>query len=79
MTFSVEQNVLQFDVAVNDAILKCAKKMLWVFDKRSFYISYLVQVFQSEDNFANVDPDLVFREFFPLVQVGEQFTSINVI
>ena len=39
----------------------------------------LVQVFQSQNDFSDVNPDFVFGKLFPLVEMGEQFASIDVI
>lgn len=36
-------------------------------------------MFQGQDYFANVDPDLVLREFLTLIEMGEEFTAVDVI
>lgn len=41
--------------------------------------SYLVQLFESQDDLGYVNPDFVFGESLPLMQMGEQLTSAHVI
>lgn len=49
-------------------------KMVSVAKKKktqSILVTYSVQLFQRQNDLSNIDPHLIFREMFSLIQVGE--------
>lgn len=82
VTFTIEENILQLDITVDNLVLKIKKKDVNR-EKSPFLIGcekcYLMQVFQSEYDLSNIDAHLVLCELFTLIQVGEEFSSIDVI